>query len=298
MPVATKPSADLPAVGELAEHHVILSSMVLALEEKLKQLNHLVMITGVNLNKLKEEHEEELRSQKYKLSVQKDEHTTSLEQEKYALTQRQKELDEVASNLEHERKDLAVLQAQAASIQTQHDTNVAERIEMEQQRVLLGETTQQVEQLQSKYAQLMTELLERESVVKRQENEQTSRGQELESLSTSSTAAQEQAELHLKNLSALREELDPKLAALAKQEAEVKEALVRSESLHAEAFQKAAENDQKYADLTGLAQRLTAREKGLTDHATTLRQLEQELTIKVQQAKAKGVDVGEVPKLP
>lgn len=294
MPVTQEKLKGSLEFGVDAETYNTLRTMVEAKKEELKDLQALMVKEQGYLKKLRDDQVKERQAVEQELRLRRQEFEREIAGERYRLKALQDNLDQVASDISLQRKELDVLTANAEGIRRERDQAVQERITMEQQRVRAEEVKQQSEQTlqqlhaaQSQFESVQKATEEARTKAEQQDRINIAKQEELE-------AREKAIKLDLDQVTILRQELDPKLEQLTIREVQVQDSLKRVETLQRECAEQKTELAQARTDLEGLAQKLEAKNQQLNEWELRLKQMQSNLYLKIQQAKAKGVDV-EVP---
>lgn len=295
--VATAVKGKLPSFSdeelELANTQTILEGMVLAKQDELRSLTQAIAREQALLARQRDEQRHKESEFHGQLKVEREVFDKTLANERDAMRAQIRSLDVSAAELEGKRQEIKRLEVQSEAIRQQHEANTRERLQMQRERLRAAEIKEEAERLKGQAQHDAAELSRKLTELKPLEARLKGWQESLEALKNDLEAREARTQVDLASLSALRQELDPKIELLTTREAAFADKEKRVEALHKEAAQQAAENQQARADLEGLAVRLKDQQAEQRARETQLRQLKQELTVLEARLSAKNPLAGE-----
>ena len=290
--------ATLTSMEDLATHKTLLESIIAALDDKLKGLQQQITHETSLLVTTREQHDRLQADFKTEREVAQQRLNGELEAERLALKTKWAEVEQAQRDLGDVQTDLKRLADAQDAFQTEKQRLTDLSISIERDRVTASEQLATAEAREQAASTQVQEAITKDA-------EATKKLEAADALSQQAAQQLEQANLAVESntatltrLSALREEIDPKLQAVTEKEELARAASEKSEKLHGEAMQRIAEAQQLESDLHGLAARLEAREKKLLELHIQLRQYSLELATKAQQLKAQGAELSTPPEVP
>lgn len=286
--------AKLPEVDSMSLSKQ-LDELVAYKQEQLQRVDHETSAQRIELAKVKEEIRQTQQQAKYDQSVERKHFEDGLQAQMDAIQSRRHGLETLDLELNGRQKEVEILEAKATPIKEALKKLADERLAIEQQRLRNEELRQENDRLANTTSALSEEVRQSKRTLDSQQAKVNAQAIEQETLQRQLDQQQKDILLQTENLKSLKETVDPKLSEIKSLSEKAESDRHQAEVLRENLKTQQAEIDKQKSDLAILSSQLEAKSSAIQEFDLRLRQYEQELRVKVTQAKAEGIKIADVP---